>query len=250
MSPFDLSGKVVWVTGAGKGLGRAIAMALAGAGARVAGTSRTESDLKQVAAELAPGMFDSYPASITDAVAVKAIVGDIAAKYGRLDGLINCAGISPTFMPSELVDDAGWEHVMSVNLSGTFNCCREAGQVMIGQRFGSIVNVTSVHATVGGARIAAYAASKGGVHALTKTLAVEWADRGVRVNALAPGYFHTDLSSGLLTSRHGERIRQSIPMGRIGRPAEIGASVVYLISDASAYVTGSTLAVDGGWSAW
>jgi NAD(P)-dependent dehydrogenase (short-subunit alcohol dehydrogenase family) len=110
--------------------------------------------------------------------------------------------------------------------------------------------VSSVHARVGYERLAAYAASKGGVEALIRTLAVEWAARGVRVNSLVPGYFATDLSAGLLNSRHGERIRAAIPMGRIGAPGELDAAALFLLSDASSYVTGSSLSVDGGWQAW
>lgn len=250
MNPFDLSGKVVWVTGAGKGLGKAIAISLVQAGAVVAGTSRTEHDLITLKADLPRGMFEVHPASVTNSDSMAAIVDEIVAMHGQLDGLVNCAGISPVYTRSEFLGDDVWEKVLSVNLSGTFNCCRAAGRIMLHQNFGSIVNVTSVHASVGAARIAAYSASKGGVHALTKSLAVEWAEFGVRLNALAPGYFNTDLSSQLLASHHGERIRQATPMHRIGVAEEIGASAVYLLSDASSYVTGSVLSIDGGWQAW
>ena len=115
---------------------------------------------------------------------------------------------------------------------------------------GSIVNVSSVHARVGYPRIAAYGASKGAVEALTATLAVEWSQRGVRVNTVAPGYFPTELSAGLLESRWGEDILRRIPMARTGRPGELAGAVSFLLSDASSYVTGATLAVDGGWQAW
>jgi NAD(P)-dependent dehydrogenase (short-subunit alcohol dehydrogenase family) len=134
-----------------------------------------------------------------------------------------------------------------VNLAGTFYCCREAGKVMLEQRSGSIVNVSSVHGSTGFARVAAYAASKCGVEALTRALTVEWADRGVRVNALAPG--HTGLSSGLLDSRRGERIVRGTPLGQVGDATEPGGAAVFLASDASRFVTGTTLTVDGGWTA-
>lgn len=121
---------------------------------------------------------------------------------------------------------------------------------MLEQGSGSIVNVTSVHAEVGAERIAAYAASKGAITALSRSLAVEWADRGVRVNCLAPGYVPTDLSSGLLDSPRGEGIRARIPMGRTGVPHEVAGAAVFLVSDAAGYTTGSTITTDGGWTAW
>ncbi|MFJ9241337.1 SDR family NAD(P)-dependent oxidoreductase [Streptomyces sp. NPDC101776] len=246
-----LDGRTVWVTGAGKGLGRAVAVALSQAGATVAATARTAADLESLEAELAAhgGKVLVLPGSVADSAVVRSIVERITDGTGRLDAVVNCAGTSPHFTRSERVTDEDWQQVIDVNLQGTFYCCREAGKVMLEQRSGSIVNVSSVHARTGFERIAAYAASKGGVEALTKSLAVEWADRGVRVNALAPGYFHTDLSSGLLASRWGERIVDSTPLGRVGDVAELGGAAVFLASDASRFVTGTTLTVDGGWTA-
>lgn len=246
-----LDGRTVWVTGAGKGLGRAIAVALSQAGATVAVTARTAADLEELESELTDhgGKVLVLPGSVADSAAVRETVERIAATTGRLDALVNCAGISPHFTRSEKVTDAAWHQVVDVNLAGTFYCCREAGKVMLEQRSGSIVNVSSVHASTGFERIAAYAASKGGVEALTRALAVEWAERGVRVNALAPGYFHTDLSSGLLDSRWGERIVSGTPLGRVGDATELGGAAVFLASDASRFVTGTTVTVDGGWTA-
>lgn len=251
MSDLRLDRKTVWVTGAGKGLGRAIAVALAQAGATVAVTARTVPDLERLETELAGdgGKVLVVPGSIADSDAVRDMVERITQWTGRLDAVVNCAGISPHFTRSEKVSDRDWQQVMDVNLQGTFYCCREAGKVMLEQRSGSIVNVSSVHASTGFERIAAYAASKGGVEALTRALAVEWADRGVRVNSLAPGYFHTDLSSGLLDSRWGERIVAATPLGRVGDAGELGGAAVFLASDASRFVTGTTLTVDGGWTA-
>ena len=247
-----LDHKVAWVTGAGKGLGRAIAVALSQAGAAiVAVTARTASDLEQLASERAArgGKVLVLPGSVADSTAVRGMVDQIVEQAGRLDVVINCAGISPHFTRSTDVTDDEWRQVLDVNLQGTFCCCREAGKVMLEQRSGSIVNVSSIHARAGFERIAAYAASKGGVEALTKSLAVEWADRGVRVNALEPGYFHTDLSAGLLASRWGERIVRSTPMGRVGSAEELGGAAVFLASDAARFITGTTLTVDGGWTA-
>lgn len=244
MTGFDLTGRTAWVTGAGKGLGRAIAAGLAAAGATVAVTSRTPADLEELAAELGEGAI-VLPGSVDDAEFAEECV----RRIGPLDVLVTCAGISPTFKRSESVSDEDWRGVLRVNLDGTYFCCRAAGRRMLEQGRGSIITVSSVHGTTGFERIAAYAASKGAVEALTRVLAVEWADRGVRVNALAPGYFATDLSDGLMRSRWGDIVRGAVPQGRVGDAAELAGAAVYLASDASSYVTGSTLYVDGGWTA-
>lgn len=250
-STFDLSGRVIWVTGAGKGLGRAMAVALSRAGARIAVSSRTTSDLEELAAQLdGAGGVDVHPTTVTDSDEVDRVVKRIVADAGRLDGLVNCAGISPSFARSEHLTNAAWSDIMDVNLTGSFYCARAAGRVMLQQGTGSILNVSSVHASVGFERIAPYAASKGAIEALTKTLAVEWANRGVRVNTLAPGYFDTELSRPLLDSGWSERVVGSVPLGRTGLPEEIGGAAVFLMSDASRYMTGSTVTVDGGWTAW
>jgi len=245
----DLKGRVLWVTGAGKGLGRAIATALAEATATVAVTARTAADLDSLVEELPELSVYPYPGSVSDPEAVRGIVRAIRDEHGALDGLVNCAGVSPSFSRSEALEDTTWHTVIDVNLTGTFYCCREAGALMLEQGSGAIVNISSIHATSGFPRIAAYAASKGGIEALTRTLAVEWADRGVRVNTVAPGYFSTELSRPLLESRWADRVVSNIPMGRTGGPEELAGAVAYLLSGASSYVTGSTISVDGGWTA-
>lgn len=248
---FSLAGKVAWVTGASKGLGRAMASALAKAGASVAITARTADDLDKLAAELRQDghRITVLPGSVADSGRMDECAESIMAAHGRLDVLVNNAGISPLFKRSEHITDAEWSLVLDVNLDGAFYCCRAAGRHMLEQGSGSIVNISSVHGTTGFGRIAPYAASKGALEALTRVLAVEWADRGVRVNSLAPGYFRTDLSGGLMASNWGEKIEHEIPLGRIGEDGELAGAVVFLASDASRYITGSTLFVDGGWTA-
>lgn len=245
----QLDGRVAWVTGAGRGLGRAIAAALAGAGAAVAVTSRTEDDLVDLERSLPDSRILVAPGSIASGEDVRGIVRRVSDELGPPHVLVNCAGISPAFKPSEALEDAEWRDILEINLTGTFLCCREAGRLMLERGRGSIVNVTSVHGTVGAQRLAPYAASKGGMELLTRALAVEWAAGGVRVNSLAPGYFDTPLSQPLLQSRWGERVRQAIPLGRFGDSGEIVGAAMFLASDASAYVTGTTLFVDGGWTA-
>ncbi|BBY38036.1 short-chain dehydrogenase [Mycobacterium mantenii] len=249
-----LDGKVVWVTGAGKGLGRAIATGLVADGATVIATARTLETLESLVGQHPTGAVVPAPGSVADEADIARIIESLPESdegQRRLDGLVNCAGISPAFVRSEHLAADTFRSILTTNTVGTFLCARAAAQVMLAQsRGGSIVNVSSVHARAGYPRIAAYAASKGAVEALTATLAVEWSQRGVRVNTLAPGYFPTELSRGLLESRWGEDVLRRIPMARVGQPAELTGAVSFLLSDASSYVTGATLTVDGGWQAW
>ena len=248
-----LAGKVIWVTGAGKGLGRAIASGLIADGATVVATARTRETLETLVTEHPPGAVIAAPGSVADETDIARIIKSFPTSGNgpRVHGMVNCAGISPVFVRSEALDAETFRTVLATNTVGTFLCSQAAAQLMLDRPGGgSIVNVSSVHARVGYPRIAAYAASKGAVEALTATLAVEWSQRGVRVNTLAPGYFPTELSAGPLESRWGEDILRRIPMARTGRPGELAGAVSFLLSDASSYVTGATLAVDGGWQAW
>lgn len=242
--------RVFWVTGASRGLGQAMVRHLVNAGARVAMSARSAEGLARLRDELGEDRVSAHPLSVSDSEEADATVDAIVATHGRLDGLVNCAGISPSFSKSLALADDVWKSVMDVNLFGTFVCTRSAGHHLVASGGGSIVNVSSVHASVGYERIAAYAASKGGVDALTRVLAVEWADAGVRVNTVAPGYFETDLSRGLLQSTWGEDIVRRTPMGRTGRPEELADAVTFLLGDTSTFITGTTITVDGGWTAW
>ncbi|MCW2774748.1 MAG: 3-oxoacyl-ACP reductase [Nocardioides sp.] len=249
---FDFTGRRVWVTGASRGLGRAMALGFAAAGADVALTARTADAVQSVSAEAeALGAKTLVlPASVSDPAAVTGAVADIAAAWGGLDVLVNCAGVSPTFKRAELVEDEEWRHVLDVNVTGSFICAREAGRLMLDAGSGAIVNVSSIHGQVGMERMAAYSASKGAVDALTRTLALEWAGRGVRVNTLSPGYFETDMTEALRGHKKWRgHLLSRIPLGRFGVPEELVSAALFLSSDASGFITGSNLVVDGGWTA-
>jgi|NGEPerStandDraft_6_1074524.scaffolds.fasta_scaffold37592_3 NAD(P)-dependent dehydrogenase (short-subunit alcohol dehydrogenase family) len=249
---FRLDGKRVWVTGASRGLGRAIALGLASVGADVALTSRSLDSLKDVGEEVEArgGKTLLVPADVANGADVAAAGRTLADEWGSLDVLVNCAGISPTFKRAEHVEEAEWRSVLDVNISGTFMCMQQAAQLMAEPGGGSVVNISSIHGQVGMPRMVAYSASKGAIDALTRTLALEWAERGIRVNAVSPGYFETDMTQGLRTDDHWRtHLLNRIPMGRFGVPAEVVSAVQYLASPASNYVTGSNLVVDGGWAA-
>jgi NAD(P)-dependent dehydrogenase (short-subunit alcohol dehydrogenase family) len=177
------------------------------------------------------------------------VADEIAARMQSLDILITVAGINPVVRRTEELDDVTWHNVVNVNLTGTFLCCRAAAGHMLTAGSGSIITISSVHGSTGVARMAAYAASKGAIESLTRSLAIEWAQRGVRVNCLAPGYIRTDLTASYLDSRNGEQVLSRIPMGLPGRPEDLVGAAVFLASDASSYMTGSVVAVDGGWTA-
>lgn len=252
MGAFNLEGKRAWVTGASRGLGHAIAEALLAAGADVAVTARTAQPLDALVARARdrPNRTLALPASVSDPVQVDQAAEKLLCEWGGLDVLVNCAGVSPTFKRAEEVADDEWRSVVDVNLSGTFFCARAAARLMVASGGGVIINVSSIHAVAGMPRLAAYSASKGGTEALTRTLALEWAEYGIRVNAVTPGYFKTEMTEGLRGHpRWREQLLARIPLSRFGEPHELVPAVLFLASPASTYVTGSTLVVDGGWTA-
>lgn len=248
----DMSGSRVWITGASRGLGLSIAQGFLDSGADVALTARTVEPL----AALREGHRGSQqrilvlPGSIGDSAQVDEAASRIDEEWGGLDVLVNAAGVSPTFKRAEELEDEEWETVIDVNLTGTFYCARAAARLMMKGGGGSIVNITSIHARVGMARLAAYSASKGGTEALTRTLALEWAPDAIRVNSVSPGYFATEMTEGLRSSdKWRERLLDRIPLGRFGEPGEVVPAVLFLASPMSSYMTGSCLTVDGGWTA-
>jgi NAD(P)-dependent dehydrogenase (short-subunit alcohol dehydrogenase family) len=247
--PRALHGRVALVTGAGQGIGREIARSLAVAGARVIVADRNRDTGAATADELG-GLFVEL--DVTDSADVRAAVDSIVADHGRIDVLVNNAGIVRN-TPAEATSDDDWRDVFRVNVEGVFWCCREVGRTMLEAGGGSIVNIASMSGLVVNRPQpqAAYNASKAAVIMLTKSLAAEWASRGVRVNAIAPGYVATELTlRGMTNPEWRDEWLRSTPMGRVAQPAEIAPAAVYLASDASSYVTGSVLVVDGGYSAW
>lgn len=244
----SLLGKVALVTGAGKGLGRAAALGLARAGADVALLARTKKDLDALKAEIeALGRRASVEvADVTKSAEVDAAVAHTVAALGRLDVVVHSAGGSKRKAALELTD-ADWGGLIAVNLDSTFFVNRAAGRVMTAQRSGSIINIASGAGLRGRPTNAPYSAAKAGVINLTRALAMEWAASGVRVNAIAPGRFLTPLTAVEM----GDPAKlaayvKNVPLGRIGRPEELEEITVWLASEASAFVTGSVLVIDGG----
>lgn len=243
-----LDGQVAMVTGAGKGLGRAIAHGLAEAGAAVLLVARTRADLVAVAEEIEQrgGRAAIAVADVTDSAQVDAAVAICTGTFGRLDTLVNSAGGSLRKASLDITD-AEWDGVVAANLSSTFKACRAAGRLMVAQGAGSIINIASTAGLRGRAGNAPYSAAKAAVINLSRALAMEWAPHHVRVNVLAPGRFLTPLTEAEMSvpEKHDAFVRQ-VPLGRIGQPAELKEIAVWLASNASAFVTGSTITIDGG----
>jgi NAD(P)-dependent dehydrogenase (short-subunit alcohol dehydrogenase family) len=250
---FELSGKVAIVTGGGTGIGRQMAEGLAEAGANLVLCARKAERCEQAAAELeqlgvrALGLR----CDVRDPEQIEAVVRRTVDEFGGVDVLVNNAGTvwgaAPEDMPLE-----GWQKVVDVNLTGVFLFAQAAGRVMIEQEGGSIVNIASVSGLRGApaevVNTVVYHATKGGVIAFTRDLAWKWARHGIRVNAIAPGWFPSDMSKFVL-DRQGDDLARHIPLGRFGGPQDLKGAAVFLASPASAYVTGHTLVVDGGQSA-
>lgn len=252
---FDLTGRVAIVTGGSRGLGLAMARALGAAGARLVLTARKEAELAEaVAALAAEGIAaEGVPLDGADLAAVPGFVDGVVARHGRIDILINNAGASWGAPAADYPLDA-WRKVMAINVDAVFVLSQAvAVKAMLPARRGVIVNIASI-AGLGGAprgamQTSAYNTAKAAVINLTRSLAGEWGEDGIRVNAIAPGWFPTKMSRGLL-SREGEGFLPRIPLGRFGDvDREIGGPALFLVSDAASYITGATLMVDGGLSA-
>jgi NAD(P)-dependent dehydrogenase (short-subunit alcohol dehydrogenase family) len=245
----QLAGRTALVTGSTRGIGRAVAEALAAAGARVAVNSRDPAAARAVAAEIGAGAI-GLAAALGGAEAAAGLVASALDALGSLDVLVNNAGMA---MAAESVDlsPADWQRTLDLDLSAVFYCSQAAGRHMLGRGSGAIVNIASVQAFTPLARRVAYATAKAGVVGMTKSLAAEWAPT-VRVNAVAPGYVATPMVEELVRAGRVDpaAVAARTPMKRMATPAEIAAAVLFLASDAAGYITGETLMVDGGWTAW
>jgi len=244
----DLTGKVAIVTGSGRGLGKAMAIALADAGADLVVTARTESEILETAQEIEKkgrGVL-AVRADITDPVQVDHIVRQTIERFGKVEILVNNAGVA-IVKPFREMSLEEWRKTIDTNLTSLFLCCQAVGSHMIRQRRGKIINITSIDGAAGKATLVAYCSSKGGVIQLTKALAVEWAKYNIQVNAIGPGAFYTKPMAVVLDDeKWGPIRRKKIPMGREGRPEELGPLVVYIASSASDFMTGETIFIDGG----
>ena len=250
---FGLNGRVAVVTGASSGLGVGFARALAQAGANLVLAARRADRLESLAAELREGGAEVLPVAcdVTDPKQVEALKDACLERFGRADILVNNAGTTE-IVPAENESEEAFLRVLNVNLNGAFYCAQRFGRVMLEAGQGSIINVASILGLVGSGSIpqAGYVASKGAVVNLTRELAAQWARRGVRVNGIAPGFFRSEMTEEMFSDeRSMSWLRRKTPAGRPGEVKELYGAVIYLASDASSYVTGQTIAVDGGWTA-
>jgi 3-oxoacyl-[acyl-carrier protein] reductase len=245
----DLDGKIAVVTGASRGIGRAIAVALGAEGAKVivnytaneAAANETAAAVQAAGGAAVPRRFD-----VADSAAVEAAFKEIVAAEGGLHVLVNNAGVAV----NGLVlggKDADWKRSLDVNLSGTYYCCRSAlRSLMKAREAGRIINITSITGEIGSAGQGPYVAAKAGIIGLTKTLAREYASRGITVNAVSPGYIDTDMTASELPEQRRAELMKRIPLARVGRPEDVAAAVAYLAGPGGAYVTGQVLRVNGG----
>ena len=251
---FDLSNQVAIVTGSGRGLGAAIARGLAAVGASVMICSRTQVEVDRTAADIIRrgGKAAATVVDTRDRESCQRLIDETVARFGRVDVLVNNAGID-VIAPAEDLTDDGWEQVIGTNLKGYFLCSQVAARQMLSQGTGgSIINNSSICSIVGVHGLTAYSAAKGGVNQLTRVMAIEWAQRGIRVNAIAPGYFENVMRGATDEHARSEKQKQVItftPMARRGRPEELIGPVIFLASGASSYITGAVLFVDGGYTA-
>jgi len=247
----DLNGKTAVVIGGSSGIGRAIALGLAQAGADVIPSARRAPEVATAAAEIERLGRRSLPliSDVTAEASLQKLLHETVGAFGKVDILVNSAGVtrrSPTLQVG--ADD--WNHILATNLNGVFLACQIFGRHMVERRYGRIINIASLSSFLGLFEVAAYSASKGGVLALTRSLAVEWAPHGVCVNAIMPGVVRTALNQKLLDGTpRGQEFLLRTPMKRFGAPEEVAGAAIFLASDAAGFITGATIPVDGGFLA-
>ncbi|WP_431801468.1 SDR family oxidoreductase [Halobacillus andaensis] len=247
LGSFNLEGKVAAVTGANRGIGRALAVSLAEAGADVALLQRSENQDVKEEIEALGRKCEIIPCHLENSEELKACIPAVVSQFNRIDILVNNAGIQRR-SPSVDFPEEDWDDVININLKAVWTLCQQAGRFMVEQKQGKIINLASLLTFQGGLTVPAYAAAKGAVGQLTKALSNEWAAHNVNVNAIAPGYIATDMNTALINDdTRNQQILDRIPAARWGDPEDFKGSVVFLASDASKYVHGHILTVDGGW---
>jgi 3-oxoacyl-[acyl-carrier protein] reductase len=245
----ELGGQVALVTGASRGIGRAIAVQLAACGAKIAAVARTVEGLQGTLQAIREhgGTAEPFVGSVADPADVARIVQEVEAKFEKVHVLVNNAGVTRDGLMLRMEDDA-WRDVIETNLTGTFLFCRAVGMLMMRQRYGRMINITSVSGLMGNPGQANYSASKAGVIGFTKTIARELASRNITVNAVAPGFITTDMTN-VLPDKIKAEVKERIPVKRLGEPDDIADLVCYLAGPGAGYLTGQIIAVDGGMTA-